>query len=415
VDVTREKAVKKLYVRGARQGDWPPMPLEYEGKVFKVFEESGLRVPHVYGYIADIPAVVMDLAPGRTSLATAANEADRDAVRAQLIEQMILMHRVNPSLMKAAGAPRPEDDAEAGLTYYRLIEKLFVDNRVAPAPAIEFIRLWLNRYVPDNPDGARPVAVDAAQFLFEGNRLTAMLDFEFAGLGDYHTDLAALRIRNRAEFLGDPNELIDQYARSSGMAVDLHRIRYHTAMIAILTPLQVARELAHPSPAIDYHEYVIWNAFCILIALDCITEIKGLEPVPFDPPGEGKPSRHGISADALAQTLSGQTTGDEYLQYQRKKQALVLRFLSRADAHRARCDDEYLDDAAQLLGRRPQSWAEADRDLERLVVETGEAHEKELLRVFTRRYLNECFLLADPLDQINYEQLTTRMVPLKSV
>ncbi len=38
---------------------------------------------------------------------------------------MILMHRVDPELMQRAGAPRPDDDAEAGLTYYRLIEQSF--------------------------------------------------------------------------------------------------------------------------------------------------------------------------------------------------------------------------------------------------------------------------------------------------
>ncbi len=414
VDVNCRGAVLKLYVRGARPGNWPPMPLEYECKVFQLFEASGLTVPHVFGFIADIPAIVMARAPGRTNLATAASDADRDAIRSELMDQMILMHRVDPELMQRAGAPRPDDDAEAGLTYYRLIERLFLEGRAAPAPAVEFVRRWLNRNIPANPDGARAISVDAAQFLFEGNKLTAMLDFEFAGLGDYHTDLAALRMRNRAEFIGDPSHLIQLYSKRSGKPVDLHRIRYHTAMIAILTPLQVARELAEPTASIDYHEYVIWNAFCVLIALDCIAEIKGYERERFTPPSSPQHSRYAICADALAMSIAGSSTSTaEFDRYRAHKQARVLRFLAKADAYRDAFDSAYRADTETLLGRPVSNWAEADAELERLAQQESPADEEALLRLFTRRYLRECFLLADPEDTVNYEQLSTRMEPLR--
>jgi len=412
VDAERDGAKLELFIRGDRPGDWPPMPLSYEAGVFRAFEASGLRVPHVHGFIEEIPAIVMDRARGVAGLHQAESEAARDSVRGQLMEQMVLMHRVDPAMLAAAGAPRPDSDDEAALTYYRLIEELFVDNRVAPAPAIEFVRRWLNRNVPANPDGARPVAVDAAQFLFEGDQLTAMLDFEFAGLGDYHTDLAALRIRNRAEYLGDVDRLIEDYARRSGLAIDPHRVRYHTAAIAILTPLQVAKELAQPTAQIDYHEYTIWNAFCILIALDCIAEMRGWSLETFMPAGEPAPSRNAVSAEALALSIVEGAVDDGFERYRLEKQARVLHYLARADGWRNAFERDFLDDAEALLGRRPGDWREADRLLEELVIADDPAQEEELLRLFTRRYLRECFLLADPEDRMNHEQLTTRMKPL---
>lgn len=402
----------KLFVRGKRPGNWPPMPLRYESEVFQIFEAGGLRVPHVHGFIPDLPGIVMDFSRGRTDLKTAASDDDRSAIRGQLIDQMILMHRVDPRPFEAAGAPRPENDNEAALTYYRQIEQLFLGGRATPSPAAEFVRRWLNRNVPINDSGVRPVAVDAAQFLFEGRELTAMLDFEFAGLGDYHTDLAALRIRNRAEYIGDVDEMIRLYAARSGLQPDANRIRYHTAMIAILTPLQVARELAQPTAEIDYHEYIIWEAFCVLIALDCIAEIRGWHEPDFQPSGAPAPSRQRLSIDALALSVAHLPAADNFVRYRQDKQVRVLRYLSLADTWRDTFNEDYLTDAAAVLSDRPANWQEADRQLEAAVTNEDEAQEEFLLRLFTRRYLRQCFLLADPEDKVNYEQITTRMLPL---
>lgn len=412
VDARIGDEVRPLYVRGDRPGDWPPMPLDYECGVFRLFEQNGVRVPHVHGFIEELPGIVMDRVAGAPDLGRAKAEADRKSIRRQLIEQMLLIHQSDAAAMEAIGAPRADDDTESALTYYRLIEKLFTDNRVAPTPAVEFVRRWLNRNVPDNPDGVCPVTVDAAQFIFEGDRLTAMLDFEFAGIGDFHTDLAALRIRNRAEYIGDVDELVAYYAQVRGRALDYDRIRFHTAAIAILTPLQVARELATGPAGIDYHEYLVWNAFCVLIALDCIAEMRGWEGETFEPPDAVAASRQSKSLDVLAAKLIESGEGGEFARYQNEKSARVVRYAERASRYQPRFDGEYLDDAERLLGARPSDWTEADRLLEERVAREDPADDEPLLRLFTRRFLRECFLLADPEDEKNFEQITTRMAPL---
>ncbi|OYU34777.1 phosphotransferase [Novosphingobium sp. PASSN1] len=400
-----------LHVRGARQGDWPPMPLSYECEVFRLFERCGVRVPHVHGFIPKLPAIVMDRAAGAPDLSRAASEADREAVRQQLIEQMLLIHRADPEGMARIGAVRPPDDDEAALSYFRLIERLFTENRVAPTPAVEFVRRWINRSIPANPDGVRPITVDAAQFIFEGDQLTAMLDFEFAGLGDYHTDLAALRIRNRAEYIGEIDDLLHAYAAASGVAPDYHRIRFHTAVIAILTPLQVARELATGPQGIDYHEYMVWNAFCVLIALDCISEMQGWDRETFEVPLPS-PSRQAIPAQVLAQRLAASGSDDEFSRYQAEKSARVVGYLAKAALYQPQFDTDYLEDCAALLGVRPADWVEADHLLETRICAEDPADDEAFVRLFTRRYLRECFLLADPSDRKNHEQITTRMKPI---
>jgi hypothetical protein len=405
--------LRPIHVRGDRPGNWPPMPLSYECRVFELFGQCGVRTPRVHGFIEELPGIVMDRAPGQPDLATAANEQDRETVRLQLMEQMGLIHQVDPAAMQAIGAERPDDDTEAALSHFRLIEQLFTANRVAPAPGVEFVRRWINRNVPANPDGVCPVTIDAAQFLFEGDRLTAMLDFEFAGLGDFHSDLAALRIRNRAEYIGDVDQLIADYSRIHRRQIDYHRIRYHTVVIGVLTSLQVARELATGPAGIDYHEYKVWDAFCMLIALDCIAEINGWDRAmpDFDP--DSGPSRQSKSLDVLAAALTAAAGDAELDRYQAERNARVVRYAERASRFQPDFEAAFLADAAALLGERPGDWCNAERLLEERVVREDPADEQHLLRIFTRHYARECFLLADPEDQTNYQQLTSRMAPLR--
>jgi len=241
-----------------------------------------------------------------------------------------------------------------------------------------------------------------------------LASYGFGSLKAVHlmTEVERLAYADRAEYLGDVDRLIEDYARRSGLAIDPHRVRYHTAAIAILTPLQVAKELAQPTAQIDYHEYTIWNAFCILIALDCIAEMRGWSLETFMPAGEPAPSRNAVSAEALALSIVEGAVDDGFERYRLEKQARVLHYLARADGWRNAFERDFLDDAEALLGRRPGDWREADRLLEELVIADDPAQEEELLRLFTRRYLRECFLLADPEDRMNHEQLTTRMKPL---
>jgi hypothetical protein len=65
-----------------------------------------------------------------------------------------------------------------------------------------------------------------------------------------------------------------------------------------------------------------------------------------------------------------------------------------------------------VLGHRPPNWREAERLLEERVTLEDPADEEHLARLFTRHYIRECFLLADPEDTTNLTQLTTRLAPL---
>jgi hypothetical protein len=49
-DVRVNGELQPIHVRGDRPGNWPPMPLSYECKVFELFGQSGVSTPRVHGW-----------------------------------------------------------------------------------------------------------------------------------------------------------------------------------------------------------------------------------------------------------------------------------------------------------------------------------------------------------------------------
>jgi len=414
VDVAKGEETLSLYVRGDRGKGvkTQPQPLDFEYRVLKLFEEKGLKVPHVYGYIDELPAIVMERVPGVPDLKTLENEVARKLVTSQFVDQMILMHKIDPELMEKAGVPRPEGAENRALAYYRRVEPLYLSTKARPEPIIEFIRRWIDRNSPETPDAVYPIAVDAGQFIFDGDKLTAMLDFEFCALGDYHTDLATLRLRNRLEYVGELNEIYRQYGERSGFVVDPNRLHYHTVIKGVLPPMQMAGNLANPIANMDYYQYMVWNAVWLRIALEAIAEMRGWSPEVLATPVESAGSRSKPLIQALIVGVNDEDGVDEIARYRLFRRARNLQYLSRLDRFQQDMERRYLDDVELLLGRKPENWLQADEWLEHFVATASPESDEQLLRIFWRQLLGQCFVLADKSDPINYEMLTTPLEKL---
>jgi aminoglycoside phosphotransferase (APT) family kinase protein len=412
VDARKDGKLLRLYVRGARaDAVVQPQPLKFECDVFKMFYENGVKVPHIYGFIEALPAIVMSLEPGQPDLSKA-DPRQREAVSTQLVDQMILMHRSPPDPMEKAGAPRPSNAEALGLAYYRRIEPLYLATKCRPEPAIEFLRGWINRNNPEQPNIAYPITVDAGQFIFEGDALTAMLDFEFAALGDYHVDLAALRLRSFIEDVGDLNAMYRRYAERSGLTVDYHRLRYHTVVKGVLPPMHMAGPLGAGTAA-DYAQYMCWNVTWLRIAFESIAEINGWDLGASHPlPAPDTPKRFDIVGQLLDAELSQETFADDIAAYLSRRRLRLLRFQRNAARHGEELERRYVADAATLLGCDPKGWAEADAQLERRAIETDGRDDEPFVRLFWCQLKGQSLLLADPSEAGNYKALTTTLPPV---
>jgi aminoglycoside phosphotransferase (APT) family kinase protein len=376
--------VKPLYVRGDRGGRWPPLPLAYEGRVQQVFAEAGVRVPRLYGYVEDAPALVMERVRGRPGLMNAPDEPARQRLREQLVDQMRAIHAIDPALVVAAGSPDPKDPRAVTLAHYRQAEALYLAGERPPSPDIEFVRGWLNRNAPRCEEGPCVIAMDAGQFVFEGDALTAMLDFEFVVVGDRHVDFAALITRDGFEPLGDLEALYRLYEARGGRPIDRRRVLFQHISFIMYAPLEVAQELARPHEAADHYEYFRWHAHGLMTALQDIAAYTGVALAPYVPPPQAS-SRYAQGLQALAAEAERIAPADDYSAYHQEKLGMAARYFAAREAWAGAFEREYLAEVEALTGERAASEWDADFLMERFVQTATPALDAPILELLHRR------------------------------
>ncbi|MGP6191526.1 MAG: phosphotransferase family protein [Vulcanimicrobiaceae bacterium] len=233
---------------------------------------AGVPVPRPYfkpGSIAGKPAFFMQRvsgeAVGRRVVTDPALAKARELLPAQLAQALAAIHRVD---YRANGVesrlqhPRPSQSAIA-VELDRLYREL--DEVDEPHPVLE---LALRRLVRDEPSGPARVTLVHGDFrignvLVADDGLRAVLDWEFAHVGDPYEDLGwfcvrAWRFGNDALEAGgitDRETWLREYERASGERVDRARVEYMELLgnvkWAVGASMQARRHLSGAEPSIE--------------------------------------------------------------------------------------------------------------------------------------------------------------------
>jgi hypothetical protein len=160
VEAEADGAPVKLYLRGERTEDFLPYGLRREHDVHRLLEQGGVRVPHVYGFIDDLPGTVMENASGRSNLGTCDDDASRAAILRQLAEQMVLMHSLDPEPFEQAGLRYPSTPRDVTLSQFQDFYDNYARRKQRPDPALEFCSRWVLRNAPCrvHPPGCQSAA-----------------------------------------------------------------------------------------------------------------------------------------------------------------------------------------------------------------------------------------------------------------
>jgi aminoglycoside phosphotransferase (APT) family kinase protein len=310
IDLQRGDEVVELYARGERvSGFLAPFSLDHEVRVHALLEAQGVPVPHVHGIVddGDVRTLVMDRIPGVQGLALAAEE-DRPRLLLECIDHLASIHAIPMDAVAAHGIEVPDDpDHVVFSRVFRDVEAAYLAQVDPPDAVIEVLRHWVRR---NRPHRTRPsfVTWDAAQFLHHEGRLTALIDFELAHVGDAAMDLATLRTRDSIEPFGDLAPAFARYAEVTGEPVDLDVIRYYEVSQLTVTMMLQAPVLRSVDLAADHVTHLTWYVESGRYACDVLGELLGPfdhepgadPPVDVDGPA---PSRHAPAFDQLVASL----------------------------------------------------------------------------------------------------------------
>jgi aminoglycoside phosphotransferase (APT) family kinase protein len=386
VDVDRDGDASTVMVRGDRTDAAPLFPLDHEMRFQELLEADGIPVAHVYGWVDEPRAFVIDVVPGENNF-DAATDDERARVMDEYMGILARIHQLDPEPYARAGitrAPTPRGSGRVGLDVYVAGYRA---TKVRPDPFLEFCLGWIDRNPVDTHGREAPIVWDSGQFHHQDGGVTAILDLELGHLGDPMMDLAAFRMRDTVLGFGDMNLLYDQYAKHSGVPVDLDAIMHHHFVFALTNQLVFHAALAAPPAASDYMTNMQWASETNLFALEGLAEIMGVDELDRVEVPEPRESPVANAHEHLVRSLRSLDLADGYERNQLRVAFRLARHLQRFDEIGDACTDADLDDLKAFLGSRPATWQEGDAALEEVVLADGGAHDEELLQLFHRRYL----------------------------
>jgi aminoglycoside phosphotransferase len=187
---------------------------------------ASVRVAPYFASVPDQRALVCGMVSGQDRFGGLADAAQRAALARDFMGQLAALHRIDVVEQPVEGMG-PVEPAE-----------IFIRQRIAALragnsgkawdPLIHLSLNWLEANVP--ADMPAPVIVhgDAGpgNFLFEGDRVTALLDWELVHYGDPMADLAMLCLRMLFQGFVPLPQAFAAYEAAGGHKVDLKRVRY---------------------------------------------------------------------------------------------------------------------------------------------------------------------------------------------
>lgn len=400
IDVDRDGEVVSCYARMQRPENADGgTSLRREFEVLRSLEEAGVRVPKVYAFSEDPLGILMERLPGQGDYSLLTDETQRKTLDDQFVEELVKLHRVDIGPFIELGVALPSSATEfvtLDLDVWEGIYRAMIQRRV---PLLEFATRWLRRNIPAPPE--RPVLLQGdtgpGQYMFDGDRMTGIVDWEFAHIGDPLLDLALIRGRDFYNPGADLADWFRTYEKLAGIKIDWSTLSYYTVKAMAITPLALAGVCQSMSPETDHAEWYAETATYGKATAQALAEAIGVPLGAVELP-DPRPGRVKEMFDVMAENLRGELMpADEFGQY---RMGLVLRLITmvrNADSLDRALVELELDDMTAVLAQRPGDLAEGDQLLNALIQQEDPGRDAELVAYLWRRAVREESLLRGAL------------------
>ena len=384
--------------RGAEQLISREFTLEREHRVLRALGDAGARVPRVFGYCADPAGILMERVAGEFDYTRLAPGPARDALDDDFLRELVRIHQLDVERFVAAGIEAPANAEACALHDLALWERAYRRALKRPVPLVEFATRWLRRNLPAPPPRFSLVQGDTGpgQFLFQPSRegpprVTAIIDWEFAHLGDPVLDLAQIRTRDFYNPGIDLARWIARYEELSGAAVERRKLSYYTVKAMCITPLALAGMVQAMHPRTDHAEWFAQDVCYKRATAEALCEAIGVAPERPALPRELATARAPIFA-LLEENLREEHRPAAPSDYARYRLDLALRLathLRNADAFGAALEAQEREEIGELLGAPQRTLAEADAALARFIEASAASADARLAGYLYRRSVRE--------------------------
>jgi aminoglycoside phosphotransferase (APT) family kinase protein len=383
--------------RDPRPGN--PWSLHKEARIVEALGPSPVPVPVLHGWSDELNTALFERVPGRSDLDKIDDHGRQHAVMRDFMRVIGDLHNLEPDVLGLDDVmpSRPSTPAQCALGELDLILDMWKGFLSAYTdPLITFGVAWLRANVPDHVERVSLVQGDTGpvNFIFDGDRVSAVIDWEWGHFGDPMEDLGNICVREFWNPSGGLTGMFDHYARSSGIPYSRSAAQYYRVQQNMrgMIPIHAVTTMAHPREPIAWYlayRYVGDRATCEAIAeaMGVPLERPSLPDVGGDDDILASAAQYALDHDVrpgVSDPFAASRVGDI---------SILVQCMDRRRRHGAMLASIECDELAALLGSRPASatggLAELDAALQVGGVDHGEA-----LRYLARRAYRDEWLHA---------------------
>jgi aminoglycoside phosphotransferase (APT) family kinase protein len=383
-------------VRLGRAGDPAndPHSALREGRIVSALTGTGVPVPRVFGSDDALAAVAYERVPGDSDLERETPERQRGVYR-HYAECLAALHELDAQRFAASDLPRPASAEECALRELERVSDSLGKGLVEPLAS--FGVAWLRRNAPREVDRIALLHGDAGtpNFLYAGERVTALVDWEWAHLGDPMEDLGNSCVHASFHPSGDLPDFLAHYARARGIAVDLDRVRYYRAHLMVRSVIALAAATARWDPHVPVALNLCFRVVSDRICCEAIAEAAGiaLERPELPELRAQAPSLYEVVARNLEQDVLPAVSGS-FPRNRLEAAVLLVRSLEREQVLGPALERIECDELGALLGVRPADLTGGLAELDRRIAERRAPDEARVLNYLARRAWRQELLLA---------------------
>ena len=346
--------------------------LRREAGIYRAVHAAGIPSPAVLGIHPTLEAVLLERVDGDAAFARLAPAAQL-AIIDDFAPLLARLHAADPASMGLDALGAVTTIADAVMRELDIWESR-LDGTGVPDPFLTACFRWLRANLPETGD-TPPVLVQGdtgpGNFLHDGMRVTAFLDFELGHLGDPMEDLAWVGTRNAQEPVPDFERFLDHYESASGNPVDRERLRYHSLFAELRIAVLGAGRVADDDAMAEHGNHMIYGALHRRLTVEALAVVLGVDVPTVELPVLTDTAATRYFDGVLAQlgTIVVPAISDPYAKRRAKSIARTVKYLREADRAGDLPQQAELDDLQALLGTRPTSVETGTAELHARVVD----------------------------------------------
>ena len=364
-----------------------PWSLARETRIVEALHQTRVPVPRVLARNDLLACTLFERVRGRADLQNAPPDQQRPVME-HFFDIIADLHTLDIDRFPADDLPRPQSIRDCALSEMDLVTnrwKGFLSSY--HDPLITYGIDWLERYLPSSIARVSLVQGDTgpANFLFEGSRVTSVIDWEWGHLGDPMEDLGNICVREFWNPSGGLSGLMERYQRRSGLEVNLQAVRYYRVQQNMRGMIPIAERTMIADPREPLAWYLAYRYIGDRATLEAMAESMGITiERPEMPADTGSVDPLAASAEWANEHDVRPALTNPFAMSRAAEVSILVKCMERVRRLGNEIERADLGELSTLLGRRIGNVTSGNAELD-VAIRSRRLDDQQLIRFLGRR------------------------------